>query len=207
MMTIYSDTLHWWGITPVFDPITDLDLITDFDLLPNCDRVPSNICNGCDMPTEDAYSSGHLVLSHFGTCKCSNADTYLSWTCLDSGLLCFEHPSVLLFSALLYFVWIGITDDSVTRINFPKYTYGWSDDLSCSLERKIFKWCLHLKRIFFCVHKEKKKSSDTRLCQNPISQQKEYLKANRKSIINMATPLGLSHEKKKHLYKLFYIEL
>ena len=55
------------------------------------------ICNGCGMPTEDAYSSGHLVLSHFGTCMCSNVKTNLSWTCLVSGLLNFEHPSVLLF--------------------------------------------------------------------------------------------------------------
>ena len=47
--------------------------------------------------TEDAYSSGHLVLSHFGTCMCSNVETNLSWTCLVSGLLNFEHPSVLLF--------------------------------------------------------------------------------------------------------------
>ena len=52
------------------------------------------------MPTEDAYSSGHLVLFHFGTCKCSNVETNISWTCLVSGLLSFEHPSVLLF--LLY---------------------------------------------------------------------------------------------------------
>ena len=36
MMTNYSDTLHWSGITPIFDPITDLDLITEFDFLPNC---------------------------------------------------------------------------------------------------------------------------------------------------------------------------
>ena len=49
------------------------------------------------MLTEDAYSSGHLVLSHFGTCKCSNVETNISWTCLVSGLLSFEHPSVLLF--------------------------------------------------------------------------------------------------------------
>ena len=51
------------------------------------------------MPTEDAYSSGHLVLSHFGTCKCSNVETNLSWTCLVSGLLSLKHPSVLLFFA------------------------------------------------------------------------------------------------------------
>ena len=52
------------------------------------------------MPTEDAYSSGHLVLSHFGTCMGSNVETNLSWTCLVSGLLNFEHPSVLLFCFL-----------------------------------------------------------------------------------------------------------
>ena len=49
------------------------------------------------MPTEDAYSSGHLVLSQFGTCMCSNVETNLSWTCFVSGLLNFEYPSVLLF--------------------------------------------------------------------------------------------------------------
>ena len=31
MMTIYSDTLHWPGISPIFDPITDLGLITECD--------------------------------------------------------------------------------------------------------------------------------------------------------------------------------
>ena len=80
-----------------FDPITDLDIITEFDFLPNYVRFPFNICNGCGMPTEDAYSSGHLVLSHSGTCKWSYVDTNLSWTCLVSGLSSFDHPSVLLF--------------------------------------------------------------------------------------------------------------
>ena len=31
------------------------------------------------------------------TCMCSNVETNLSWTCLVSGLLNFEYPSVLLF--------------------------------------------------------------------------------------------------------------
>ena len=31
MMTIYSDALHWSGITPFVDPVTDLDLISEFD--------------------------------------------------------------------------------------------------------------------------------------------------------------------------------
>ena len=86
MMAIYIDTLHWSGITPIFGHITDLNLITEFDLLPNCERFPWNICNGCGMPTEDAYSSGPVVLSHFGTCKRCNVETNTSWTCLVSGL-------------------------------------------------------------------------------------------------------------------------
>ena len=40
MMTIYSYNLHWSGITPIFDPFTDLDLITKFDILPNGERFP-----------------------------------------------------------------------------------------------------------------------------------------------------------------------
>ena len=40
MMTIYSDTLHWSDIPPIFDPITDLYIITEFDFLPNCERFP-----------------------------------------------------------------------------------------------------------------------------------------------------------------------
>ena len=171
MMTIYGDTLHWPGSTPILTLllITDMDLITEFDFLPfytwSCpiwdlqmffcwdhwrsiihyttnswfftwfDFLPNmphfldltppfhvpfpgfyfllnliwlnidmteyrflwDFCNGCGMLTGDAYSSGHLVLSNFGTCKCSNVETNLSWTFLVSGLLGFEHPSVLLF--------------------------------------------------------------------------------------------------------------
>ena len=39
---------------------------TLLDLLLNYERCPKNICEGCGMPTGDAYSSGHLVPSHFG---------------------------------------------------------------------------------------------------------------------------------------------
>ena len=44
------------------------------------------------MPTEDAYSPVHLVLSHFGTCMCSYVETFLSM----------EHPSVLQFHVKPY---------------------------------------------------------------------------------------------------------
>ena len=36
----YSDTLHWSGISPIFDTTTDLDLNTKFDFLPNFERFP-----------------------------------------------------------------------------------------------------------------------------------------------------------------------
>ena len=34
-MNIYSDTLLWSDITPIFDPVTDLDLITEIDFIHN----------------------------------------------------------------------------------------------------------------------------------------------------------------------------
>ena len=66
-------------------------------------EVSKDIYNGCGMPTEDAYSSGHLVLSHVWTCMWSNIETNLSCSCLVSCLLSLEHPSVLLFC----FEWVS----------------------------------------------------------------------------------------------------
>ena len=94
------------------------------------------------MPTEDAYSSGHLVLSHFGTCMCSNVETNLSWTCLVSGLLNFEHPSVLLFCLVSHVHGIGKLSFSkliLTRMqvevcfHFPMEVYG---NLNYSMQLK-----------------------------------------------------------------------
>ena len=76
-MTIYSDDLHGSDITPMFDSVTNLDLITQFDCLANCAKFLLNIFNGYCIPTEDAYSSGHLVLCHFGTYMSFNVDTNL----------------------------------------------------------------------------------------------------------------------------------
>ena len=73
------------------------------------------------MPTEDAYSSGHLVLSHFGTCMCSNVETNLSRTCLVSGPLNFEHPSVLLFCLASRFNLTYRYIDDVLPINNPEF--------------------------------------------------------------------------------------
>ena len=63
-MTIYSDTLNWSDITPICVLITEMDLITDFDLINKYREVSIELLNGCGYPTEDAYSSGYLVLSH-----------------------------------------------------------------------------------------------------------------------------------------------
>ena len=41
MMTIYSDILHLSEITPIFDPVTDLDHVTEFEVLPYCARFPA----------------------------------------------------------------------------------------------------------------------------------------------------------------------
>ena len=85
-----NHTLHQFMTPFPYLIFTDFDVITEY-------RFPKGIFNWCGMPTGDAYSSGQLVLSHFGTCICSNVETNLSRTCLVSGPLNFEHPSVLLF--------------------------------------------------------------------------------------------------------------
>ena len=46
-MVIYSDTLNWSDITPIFEPITELDLITNFDLITKFREVSIEHCNGC----------------------------------------------------------------------------------------------------------------------------------------------------------------
>ena len=38
-------------------------LCAELDFLPNFEWLPQNICDGCGMPTGDAYFSGHLVPS------------------------------------------------------------------------------------------------------------------------------------------------
>ena len=62
-MIKYIDTFHWSDITLNRDLVIELDFITM--LLTYSGRFPWDICNRCGMPTEDAYISGHLVLSHF----------------------------------------------------------------------------------------------------------------------------------------------
>ena len=50
------------------------------------------------IPTEDAYSYGHLVLSYLWTCMCSNVETNLGLSCLRT----FEFLTSLGTSLLLF---------------------------------------------------------------------------------------------------------
>ena len=61
-----------------------------------------NICHGCDMPTRNAYPSGHLVPSPlFGTCFCSNFWDQISRTCrFFTRLFTFKTPRYFLDFAL-----------------------------------------------------------------------------------------------------------
>ena len=45
-MTVYNDTLDWSDITPICEPITDLDFVADFDLITKFWRFPWNIATG-----------------------------------------------------------------------------------------------------------------------------------------------------------------
>ena len=82
-MTICSDTFRWSDITFSRYLVTELYLITDFDIIDNLREVSiehiqrERLANGGCFH----YSFEHLVLSHLGTCVCSNFETSLSWTC------------------------------------------------------------------------------------------------------------------------------
>ena len=72
IMAIYSGTLHWSGITPIVDPITDLDLITEFDLLPN------NIINLITRGFQGTFATG--------ACQQRTLTPPDTWSCPTFGL-------------------------------------------------------------------------------------------------------------------------
>ena len=119
----------WPYKPPLMRHNTNFDPEMIWTLLPNLTftllcKVPLGICGRCGVPTGDACSSGRLVLSNFGTCMCSNVEANLSWTCLVSGRLNFEHPSVLLFCLQLH----DILDDDHIQWHPPligHYTNFW----------------------------------------------------------------------------------
>ena len=96
-MVIYSDTLNWSNITPIFEPITELDLITNFELITKFREVSIEHCNWCGLPTDDAYSSGHLLLSHLGLAFILMLRPFCRKLVMSTDLLSFQHLSVRLF--------------------------------------------------------------------------------------------------------------
>ena len=104
------------------------------------------------MPTEDAYSSGHLVLSHFGTCMCSNVETNLSRTCLVSGLLNFEHPSVLLFCLSYQTIFGKKTINELIKVQHMEEQYSENcGELNTYLmsSRPVILFHLHIRRFYW----------------------------------------------------------
>ena len=69
-------------------------------LFPSCLNLsikPSYLEHVMVFRTEDAYSSGHLVLSHLGLAFVLMLRPFFPELVMSTDLLSFEHPSVLLF--------------------------------------------------------------------------------------------------------------
>ena len=104
MMTIYSDTLYWSGFTQFFT------LLLIWILLHVPNLTFNLIARGFNRTFETGLACRQRTLTPPDTwsCKCSNV---LSWTCLVSGLLSFEHPSVLSFCFVIvetFWSWLYI---------------------------------------------------------------------------------------------------
>ena len=67
-------------------------------------------CNGCGRPTEDAYSSGHLILSHLGLAFVLMLRPFFPELVMSTDLMSFEHPSVLIFC----FIYIDDNDIQIS---------------------------------------------------------------------------------------------
>ena len=131
-----STQLKWpYAVTSFTDQTWLHQLVIFVTLLPNLTSLPNltlypiargfhmfYILNGCEMPTEDVYSSGHLVLSHFGTPMCSNVDTIFPKLVLFQDFWVSDIPRYLYFTLFFFciffiiyqssiiFVWLRITD-------------------------------------------------------------------------------------------------
>ena len=96
----------------------------------------------------DAYASGHLVLSHFGTCICSYVETNLSWTCLVSGLRLSNIPRYFYFYVILTMQYQGLPfNDKWSNSCFIFHVkYIWNikkNQMSCTdLSKSIAIWLI-----------------------------------------------------------------
>ena len=93
-MTFWSMTnnTHSFDQTLTRDLITELDLITDFDLFAEFRELATDTaCQQRTLTPPDNWSCPTFGLA------CVLSEINFSQTCLVSGLLSFEHPSVFLF--------------------------------------------------------------------------------------------------------------
>ena len=82
----WTSIIHYQFMTPFPDlTFTDFDVITEY-------RFPKGICNGCGMPTGEAYSSGHPLGLAYVLLVETNPFSNLS---LFFRTMLFEYPSVL----------------------------------------------------------------------------------------------------------------
>ena len=135
-------------------------------LIPNLE-VSIEHCNRCCKPTEDAYSSGHLVLSHLGLAFVLMLSSFFPELVMSMDLSSFEHPSVLLFCfIILQNYWYTITNitsfgkrlgssSAHTRSNFRSLSFQeyvskgityLYDDLFYKL-RKVKAWLFSSRRV------------------------------------------------------------
>ena len=91
------DTFHWFDTTNSW-PCLRFDFLLNLTLLIIGFHGASATGVACLQGT--LTPPGHLVLSHFGTCMCSNVETNLSWTC--PRLRTFEFRTPLGTSLLLW---------------------------------------------------------------------------------------------------------
>ena len=104
-MTIYSDTIHWWDIIPIFCPLlirTLLPNLTFYLIVWGFHRTFATgaACQQRKLAPPDTWSCTTLGLA------CVLMSRPISPE-LVSGLMSFEHPSVLLFC----FYWINPSEN------------------------------------------------------------------------------------------------
>ena len=75
-----KDIMHRWSNETGMSFVSDIDkVVNNTFTITELNKIVNNFITETQRAiSEDAYSSGHLVLSHFGTCMCSNVETNLS---------------------------------------------------------------------------------------------------------------------------------
>ena len=125
-MIIYSDTLHWWGISLNRDLVTELDLITVFDVITLIQKVSIRHLQRVWLANRRCFLLRTPGPVPFGTCISSNVETIHIWTCYVYGPLSFEHPTVLLFFLWSTVLWIFFWYRGLWHRTWCEVNFVWS---------------------------------------------------------------------------------